>query len=392
MVKIYYIYFMTTPISHEDWAVLTRFLPEGWEEQAYLMGALVRRRKIDTPSTLLRVLLIHLADGKSLRATSAYAEEAQLCQLSDVALLRRLRAAGRWLRWLAMGLRDGVGTVGVSAQFLAEHRVRVIDASMVSEPGSTGSDWRLHYALNLGSLACDTCEVTDCQTGEHFTNFPVRPGDVLLADRAYCNSPGIGHVVHQGGAVVVRWHSTALPLFAYRGHRFPVLSHLHTLAGTDLGDWNVYLHMGSGKPVKARICAIRKSRQAAEQARREILRTASKKQRTVKAETLEYADYVLVITTLTRHQLRTRQVLELYRARWQVEVAFKRLKSILDLGHLPKHDPESCKAWLYGKLVVSLLVEHLFRTAETFSPWGYPSVAPREAIEHAAMPEHVAGI
>lgn len=383
---------MDTLISHEDWKVLTRFLPEGWEEQAYATGALVRRRNIDTPGALLRVLLIHLADGKSLRSTSAYAREAQLCQLSDVALYRRLRAAGPWLRWLAVGLRDVVGTVDVPVQLLAGHRVRVIDASIVNEPGTVGSDWRLHYSLNLASLACDACEVTDCQTGESFTNFTIRPADVLLADRAYCNAPGIGHVVHQGGAVVVRWHSTALPLFTYRGHRFPVLRHLRSLAGTDLGDWNVYLQVGPGKPVKARLCAIRKSRQSAEQAKREILKTASKKQRTMKPETLEYAEYVVVITTLTRHQLQTRGVLELYRARWQVEIAFKRLKGILDLGHLPKRDSESCKAWLYGKLVVTLLVERLFRTAESFSPWGYPIAAPWGGIKNTSVPQHVAGI
>src|SRR6266567_5887139 len=50
--------------------------------------------------------------------------------------------------------------------------------------------------------------------------------------------------------------------------------------------------------------------------------------------------------------------------------------------HLPKKDPESCRAWLHGKLFTSLLVERMIGAAKKFSPWGY---------ELDAAPEHVAG-
>lgn len=62
------------------------------------------------------------------------------------------------------------------------------------------------------------------------------------------------------------------------------------------------------------------------------------------------------------------QILEAYRLRWQVELAFKRMKSILGFGHLPKKDPASARAWLHGKLFVSLLAEHLIAAADAFSP------------------------
>ena len=66
----------------------------------------------------------------------------------------------------------------------------------------------------------------------------------------------------------------------------------------------------------------------------------------------------------------------LYRARWQIELLFKRLKSIIGLGHLPKHNEQSCMAWLTGKLFVALLVERIYHEAEFFSPWGYPLQSP----------------
>lgn len=356
----------------EDWGVLTSFFPEGWESKAYETRALVRRRKIDSPETLLRLLLIHLADGKSLRTTAAYAREANLCQINDVALLHRLRCSGNWLRWMALQLRGSIDAQATTLRFAKKYRVRLVDASMISEPGSTGSDWRLHYSLNLENLHCDAFEVTDNRTGESLTNFSVRPQDLLVGDRAYCNTRGILHVVDQSADVLVRFHSTSLPLFNYRGQRIKLLSKLRTLKGAAVGDWNAYLFRDDKKKVTARICAIRKSEEAIEKAKKAILKAASKKQRKVKPETLEYAEYVIVFTTVNRHRLKKADVLELYRARWQVELSFKRLKGIMDLGHLHKSDPESCKAWLYGKMFVALLVERIFQEAESFSPWGYP--------------------
>ncbi|HME10192.1 MAG TPA: transposase, partial [Bryobacteraceae bacterium] len=76
-------------------------------------------------------------------------------------------------------------------------------------------------------------------------------------------------------------------------------------------------------------------------------------------------------TTLPAQQATTRQVLECYRLRWQIELTFKRLKSIVQLGHVPKHDDQSSRAWLYGKLFVALLSQKLTRVGSAISPWGY---------------------
>jgi len=105
---------------------------------------------------------------------------------------------------------------------------------------------------------------------------------------------------------------------------------------------------------------------------------ASKKGKELRPETLEYAEYITLFTTASRRNLKGEDVLSLYRGRWQIELAFKRLKSIIGVGHLPKSDATSCIAWLYGKMFVALLVERLYREAESFSPWGYPLQCPPE--------------
>jgi IS4 transposase len=69
---------------------------------------------------------------------------------------------------------------------------------------------------------------------------------------------------------------------------------------------------------------------------------------------------VIVFTTRSRGS--TTDVLRSYRFGWQIELAFKRLKSLAQLGHLPKHDDRSSRAWLYGKLLFTLLAQKLIRS------------------------------
>ena len=80
---------------------------------------------------------------------------------------------------------------------------------------------------------------------------------------------------------------------------------------------------------------------------------------------------MILFTTFPATRFSAADVLEWYRTRWQVELVFKRFKSLAELGHLPKHDEQSARAWLYGKLFVALLVEKLIGHARAVSPWGY---------------------
>ena len=108
---------------------------------------------------------------------------------------------------------------------------------------------------------------------------------------------------------------------------------------------------------------------AIRRAHRRIEQRASKKQSQTKPETWEYAKYVAVFTT--EEASPTERILDWYRVRWQVELVFKRLKSLAQLGHLPKYDARSPRAWLYGKLFVALLTQKLIRVGRDISPWEY---------------------
>lgn len=359
------------PEQGEDWQFLLTFLPPGWREKARELGAVQRYRRFENPEALLRTLMIHLATGCSLRETVARAKQGHITQVSDVALLKRLKAAGDWLRWMATGVMQTWVTRQPEAIFGEKLRIRIIDGSTIQEPGSTGTTWRLHYSIVLPTLQCNEVHLTSPKIGESFQRYLVQPGDLFLGDRGYARREAIFHVLQGGGQVLVRTNLVNLPFVVAPGVPFPLLEQLRTLAGTELGDWEVYVPHDD-QLIPGRICALKKNKIATEKARRKASEGSRKQGYRPRPETLEAAAYTFVFTTLKRDEFKPAKVLEMYRGRWQVELAFKRLKSLLGLGHLKKTDEEVAKAWLQGKLLVAFLIEALIASAERFFPWGYP--------------------
>lgn len=98
---------------------------------------------------------------------------------------------------------------------------------------------------------------------------------------------------------------------------------------------------------------------------------SKKKGRVVDPRTLESAGFFYVLTNVPQAVLAADQVLEIYRFRWQIEMSFKDLKSVLDLNNIPAKDPALARTWLYGKLLGAFLIDDLTSRYVSFSPWGY---------------------
>ena len=363
---------ITTSILDENWDILKLLFPPCWEELARETGATSRLRGFDSVDSLLRTLLLHIAKGYSLRETSVKARAAGIASVSSVALHKRLRQSHDWLRELCLLLLAESGALVPRTE--EGLRVRMFDATVVKEPGKSGSQWRIHYSLEFPNLLCDHFELTPTSgsgSGECFQKFPVKKGDYIIGDRGYSTAQGIEYIESKNAYSLVRVNTGALPLFSAKNQHFLLQKHLMSLEQRgEVGEWNV-LAQGMRKFVAGRVCAIRKTEHAIELAQKKILQEAFKKKKNVRPATLEFAKYVIVFTTFPRERFLAAEVLEWYRLRWQIELMFKRLKSLAELGHLPKHDDESSRAWLYGKLFVGLLTERLVHIARDISPWGY---------------------
>lgn len=357
----------------EDWPILLSFFPDNWMDLAMQTDTLKSLRKNKDTENYLRTLLLHVGCGYSMRETAARAKLAGLSDISDVALLGRLKKAKGWLHGLCVELfkEQDIGQCKAHGDF----QVRLFDATNVKEPGPTGSLWRIHYSVQLPSMACDFFKITPTKgkgTGESFFQYSIRKNDYIIADRGYSKACGIHHVASKKAHVMVRVNTSSLVIMDMDKQPFELLEKVAGIkkAGT-VSSWPVLIPNRSGATVYGRVCAVRKSNEAIKIAHKKLRVNASKKGSKLKPETLEFAKYVIVFTTFPDSAFSAVEVLDWYRCRWQVELVFKRFKSIAQLGHLPKHSDDSSKAWLYGKLFVALLTNKLINYAKIFSPWGY---------------------
>jgi hypothetical protein len=360
----------------QDWDIVKGLLPSDWEESARQCGALRRCRNVKNAETLLRLILLHVAGGLSLYQTAVRAQAFGWAVLSDVALLKRLRASANWLEYLC-------STLWTRSEWpedtpVQHRRWRVVDATTIQEPGAVGISWRVHYVVGLPHLACDYVSVTSVRGGESLCRIPVRAGDVILADRGYSHRAGVGWVLSQGGHVIVRHQGANFPLTDRQGQSFELLEHLRKLKGHQPESWAVAF-VDEGRVWPVWLHAVRKSTEAAERAKEQLRQERGD---SLQPDTLEMAEYVVVLTSLSLKELSAKEALGLYRGRWQIELVFKVLKSLLGIGELAKYDPDSARAWMQAKLLTALLIERLEREARFFSPWGFPLLG---AVELAGV-------
>jgi hypothetical protein len=374
----------TINAADEDWDLLLSFFPSNWKKLAQTSGALKGLRQDKSEENYLRVLLLHLGCGFSMRETVVRAKQAKLADLSDVALLKRLRKSREWLYQLCCALfaEQGIQTTHEGGPVL-----RLMDSTQVKEPGQTGSRWRIHYSLRWPSLECDYFKVTATEgqgTGESLRQYPLSPDDLLLVDRGYCHASSLHYAAQKKAWTTVRLNAQGIKLQTESGGSFPLLARLKPLQRPgEVAVWQVQVPYENRPPVLARLCVLRKSQAAMAAAVKKLRSKASRLGTELQPETLVYAEYVMVLTTWPEDRFPAGAVLEWYRFRWQIELVFKRFKQIAELGHLPKHHDDSAKAWLYGKLLVALLTEKVIQQANALSPWGYP-------FQNQACPKSVA--
>ena len=350
-----------------QWPYLLAFLggERRVEKLAYETGAFVRRREIESPAELLQLVLTWAVGERSLRDTAVMSAEAGMADVSDVALLKRFRKAGDWLgALLAEVLGNNQPTAGAGL------RLRLIDASSIRRRGGPGTDARLHLSLDLGTHCIDQVELTDAKAGETLDRFTFRAGEIVLADRGYAHRGALSSVAKAGASFVVRLPWSNVPLETRDGEAFDVFAALRSLGEASAEEFPVQFRAPDGEIVRCRFVAVRKSEAETAKSRKRALKERGKHGK-VDSRTLEAAGYIFVLTNLPS-EISAESVLDLYRFRWQVEMKFKTLKSVLHLGNIPVRTPELLRVYVTAKLLVALLIDALISGAGSFSPWGYP--------------------
>lgn len=303
-----------------------------------------------------------------LRSTAAWASAAGLVDISNVGLLYRLRQCGDWLALL-------IGqTLAFDAPKAAQGRlIRLIDATTVPKAGALArtknSLWRIHSAFDLPSERFGFFELTDERGGERLDRIPVVAGEIRIGDRAYLQPGRIGEILDAGADIVVRAGWRNARWLDAGGKPVDMLAILRKGAGRGVIDQPIFVARKAGAPLALRLVAIKKPPQAVEIARRKARKQAAKQRYQVSKGTLVAAEWVIIVTSLACEAFTTEDILALYRLRWRIELAFKRLKSLIGLKGPPGTDERSAKPYLLAHLLMILLLEPLVDEFEDSPRW-----------------------
>lgn len=347
------------PWTDEAWASeIVALLPPGWAAQAQALGAFRRVRKLASPTALVRALLVFALDHLSTRGLGVWGVLTGVGDLSEAAWRRRLRRARPWLSWLLAELLT-VSVVAAPALAARGRRIRLVDATRLAQVGGCGDDWRVHLSYDLLAGRMDAVRLTDRHTAESLAHGQCQAGDIMVADSGYGHRQQVALARQAGADVVLRIDPRTCPLEDAAGQPFDVEAWVRGLArkGVRLTAWTGWCVVQEQRyPVRLIASALPPAQRR--QARRRKRRRAKDKGRPVSVRTLRLVGWWLLLTTLEAVWTAA-EIVQLYRARWQVEMLFKRLKQLLAGQALRARTPVAAEATVQALLVAWALQERL---------------------------------
>ena len=331
--------------------------------------------RIKTAEDFLRLVLLHVAADMPLRKTTALIEVTGGPAVSPYCLHLRMRAGGPYLAALVASLLASTDH-GAPERFDGYDLIAV-DGTSFSGRCATGTDARIHAAIRLSTFGVVQATALGVEVGETFKRFQWSDGQLAIGDRLYCNPPGIAWVVDQGADVLVRLNRGAVRMINPDDTPLDLFGWVRGLAVGDVVERPVRIAAKiERKPrlLEGRLVATRLPEDKAEEARARVREEEGAK---TTPEKLEMASYVVLFTT---SRLNAARCLEVYRLRWQIELLFKRWKSLCHFDKLPNQRPDTILSWVTAKLLLGLIVDRLASSADDdFSPRSVD-----RAAEHAA--------
>jgi len=326
------------------------------EQQARILGAFQRRRALKCATDLLRAVLASVLIATSLQHLGAWAVLTGVADMSAPAWHKRLIACIPFLEWLLQELLSPA-LPPVRIFPYASGNILLVDATRLRQVGGCGDDWRLHTAYNFTAGRLAQVKLTDQSGGEHLGYYRLKIGDIVVADGGYGYRRSVATVSKQQAHLLIRVRPSTFPFEQQNGQVLDVVAQLRK-TGPSVREWAGWCSDADGERYRVRLIAAKLPPQEAAAARRRARQNAKDHGRKIQPSTVLLAGWVLLITTLPARRWSATDLLRLYRVRWQIEIVFKRLKSILHLAQLRAVSPKGIEASVLALLVAWVLQEN----------------------------------
>jgi hypothetical protein len=363
-------------VQDDAWQALLTQIPVNLEKTAFSSCAYFRHRNFKSAEDLLRLILGY-ATGLSMPFVTAWAAETGLATLTPEALHTRIEAADHWLKTLTAAVLTAHAPTA-SAVPGALRRLRLLDGTQAPRPGATGTDWRVHLSLDLGTLTLDEISLTDHHTGESVQRFTLQAGDLVVGDSCYGTRTAVARVREVNAHLIVRVTPSNFPVQTRDGETIDLLAYAATVDQGAAREWAVQTApTRTQAAMPGRLIIYHLSDTATNRATRRNERRRNRRGNGEAAPDTRLSwQYLILFTTVPAELLSTEAVLDIYRFRWQVELAIKRYKSIVGLSDIRTRTNACCRTVLWAKFLLILLTEYIAGLADDFSPSG-ARVAPQ---------------
>lgn len=337
------------------------------EASARYSGALTRKRNIQSAENLLQLVMVYVLTDCSLRMIGLWSTVMEWGSLCKNGVRQRIRQCQGWIGMIIVSV---LSASKLSLPKSGGLRLRLFDASTVSQPGSHKADWRLHLGFDLSRGRMTDIQLTDSKQGETLTRWQFQPDEICLADRYSGNIRSLGVLLGAAAWFVIRIGWQNLPMQDRVGQPFNLSQWLAVQSNDPAvspAQVVVWVTTPQGRfPVRVIARAIPPEK--AEKNRQKLLAEARRKKKRLDERSLLAAGFVMVVSNLPELGWSATDILELYRFRWQIELVFKRLKSLLKFDQLRSTDPKLTQVYLLTKLLIALLL--------TEAQWSLILIAP----------------
>jgi hypothetical protein len=336
-------------------------MPETLDESAKTWGAIIRKRAVKSAASLLMALMMYAITHLSFRMLAYGADIQNVAAMSDTAWHKKFKACENWLMYLVSAAMPKLNEIALPAKTNGK-KVYLLDGSIIMQDGKAGHQVRVHALYNLTAGCMADIKVTDNHTAESFKHFKLEKGAIYIADAGYGKAKEMKYIAEQGAEAILRVTPNHVRLVAKDGELID-MSKLLKESKKDVVDFEC--NMQDGKElIPVRIIASRLPEEKAEIARSRKIRGAQKKQSKIKGETLEYAGWVILATTLKEEEYTSEDVLVIYRSRWQIELVFKRFKQHCKIRSIRVGTEKYARTLVLVWLLIWLLTERQAILAE----------------------------
>lgn len=338
------------------WPYVASFLPTDLDESAYAYGALRRCRNVPNAEALVRMALAYAVSDLSLKDVAAWASSLGIAEISGPGLFYRVREAESWLQCVLARVLDeeipGSRRTGV--------RIRAVDATVINGPRPDGTQWRAHVTTDPATGRFNSVEITDAKGGETLNREAhcFKKGELVLGDRAYATARGVDAVLRAEANVVVRVNPYSIRICDLEKHVVSIPEYESEVPPIGGVEFNFVIPVPPKKETQShKIWPLKQA-------------IAWHNVRIMAARTRDQS-VIWLLTTLPKTLASVTDIMELYRLRWQIELLFKRLKSLLNLDALPSREGPTARSWMLARFLAAALAQNLITPNNAFSPWGY---------------------